>query len=250
MSKQRVLIVDDEPLARGRIRQQVEAIEGYEVAGEAESGLQAIEMAASTRADILLLDIRMPGMNGLEVGRHLSTTEHPPAVIFTTAYSEHALEAFQAHAVDYLLKPVREEKLAAALVAARKLSRAQMQKVDEELDSGRRSHICARVRGDLQLINVTDIYYFKADSKYVEVRHTDGTVLIEESLVTLEKEFEGDFFRVHRNALVASAYVDGLQKGGDGHSYVHMSGITETVEISRRHLPAVRALLKNKAPIG
>ena len=250
MSKRRILIVDDEPLARARIRQQVEAIGGYEVAGEAESGMQAIEMTASTRADILLLDIRMPGMSGLEVGRHLSMTERPPAVIFTTAYSEHALEAFQAHAVDYLLKPVREEKLAAALAAAHKLSRVQIRQLDEDLDNSRRSHICARVRGDLQLINVADIYYFKADSKYVEVRHKDGVVLIEESLVSLEKEFDGDFFRVHRNALVAADYVDGLQKGEDGHSHVHMSEIPETIEVSRRHLPAVRAMLKSNTSRG
>jgi len=241
----RVLIVDDEPLARARLRQQIEAIEGYEVAGEAGSGLQAVEMTVSSGADILLLDIRMPGMDGLEVGRHLSMFEHPPAVIFTTAYSEHALEAFQTHAVDYLLKPVRKEKLVSALAAVHKLSRAQIQQVDDDLDNVKRSHICARVRGDLQLINIADIYYFKADSKYVEVRHKGGVVLIEESLVSLEKEFEGDFFRAHRNALVAPDYIDGLNKGDDGHPYIHISGITDMVEVSRRHLPAVRALLKH-----
>ena len=244
MTDFRILIVDDEPLARARLRQQVEAIDGYEVAGEAENGLQAIEKAATTNADILLLDIRMPEMNGLEVGRHLSQLEDAPAIIFTTAYSEHALEAFHTHAVDYLLKPVREEKLIEALAAARKLSRAQIQHVDEELDSGKRSHICARVRGDLQLINVADIYYFKADSKYVEVRHKGGIVLIEESLVSLEKEFEGDFIRVHRNALVAPAYLDGLRKDGQGHSHLSIKGIEDMIEVSRRHLPGVRAMLK------
>jgi two-component system response regulator AlgR len=245
MSNLRVLIVDDEPLARARLRKQVAAIEGYEVVGEAESGLQALEMVSKSGADILLLDIRMPGMDGLEVGRHVSMSEHPPAVIFTTAYSEHALEAFQAHAVDYLLKPVREEKLRIALGAAHKLSRAQIQQVDEELQGDGRSHICARVRGDLQLIDVADIYYFKADSKYVEVRHRQGHVLIEESLVSLEQEFDAGFFRVHRNALVAKAYIDGLRKDDAGHSYVSLSGIDDSIEVSRRHLPAVRALLKH-----
>lgn len=244
MNVARVLIVDDEPLARARLRKQVAAIDGYEVVGEAESGLQAIEMATASAADILLLDIRMPGMDGLEVGRHLSMSEHPPAVIFTTAFSEHALEAFQAHAVDYLLKPVREEKLRDALQAAHKLSRAQIQQVDEALDSSTRSHICARVRGDLQLINVTDIYFFKADSKYVEVRYKQGHVLIEESLVSLEKEFAAEFCRVHRNALVAREYIDGLKKDDSGHAHLTLEGIPDTIEVSRRHLPAVRALLK------
>lgn len=240
----RILIVDDEPLARTRLAQQIKAIDGYEVAGEAGSGTQAIEMVSSTMADILLLDIRMPGMNGLEVGRHLADIENAPAIIFTTAYSEHALEAFQTHAVDYLLKPVRVEKLTAALAAARKLSRAQIQRVDEALESGKRSHICARVRGDLQLISVVDIYYFKADSKYVEVRHKGGTVLIEESLISLEEEFEGDFYRAHRNALISPKYLDGLKKDDQGHPHLCMTDIKETIEVSRRHLPGVRALLK------
>jgi len=241
----RILIVDDEPLARARLKKQVEAIDGYEVIGEAENGLQAIEKAAETSADILLLDIRMPEMDGLEAGWHLSRLDDPPAIIFTTAYSEHALEAFQTHAVDYLLKPVREEKLSEALAAARKLSRAQIQRVDEDLDSDKRSHICARVRDDLQLINIADIYYFKADSKYVEVRHKAGVVLIEESLVSLEKEFEEDFVRVHRNALVAPGCIEGLKKDNMGHSHLLISGVEDTIEVSRRHLPGVRALLKH-----
>ena len=245
MKPMQVLIVDDEPLARARLRQQVGKLDGYTVAGEAGSGVEAIEMVSSTNADILLLDIRMPGMDGMEVGRHLAMSEQPPAVIFITAYSEHALEAFHTHAVDYLLKPVQSDKLASALSAAHKLTRAQIQQVDEELDGGRRSHICARVRGDLQLINVADIYYFKADSKYVEVRHKLGVVLIEESLVSLEKEFDGDFFRVHRNALVAPAYIDGLKKDESGHMQVSLRDIQDTLEVSRRHLPAVRALLKH-----
>ena len=204
-------------------------------------------MIASTGADIVLLDIRMPGMSGLEIGFHLSTIEHPPAIIFTTAYSDYALEAFQTHAVDYLLKPVRKEKLMLALEAARKLSRAQIQQVGEDMDNGERSHICARVRGDLQLIDVANIYYFKADAKYVEVRHKDGIVLIEETLVSLEREFRDSFFRVHRNALVALAYIDSLAKNPHGQSYVRINGIAETIEVSRRHLSAVRTLLKKNA---
>jgi two-component system response regulator AlgR len=244
MTRSRILIVDDEPLARSRLRQQIERMEQYEIAGEAQDGVQAIRMVAQDNIDIILLDIRMPGMDGLEVGKHLAGLDHAPAVIFTTAYSEHALDAFQAHAVDYLLKPVRPEKLMAALEAAHRLSRVQIRELDEDIDTGKRTHICARVRGDLQLISINEIYFFKADSKYVEVRHKGGSVLIEEPLVALEKEFAGQFMRVHRNALVAPAFLEELRKDEDGHSRLGMNGITDTVEVSRRHLPGVRALLK------
>ena len=244
MKSMKVLIVDDEPLARARLKKITQSIDGYEVVGEAENGLRAIHMAGDTGADILLLDIRMPGMDGLEVGRHLALMENAPAIIFTTAYSEHALEAFESHAVDYLLKPVRQEKLLVALAAARKLSRAQLQRVEEQLDNKKRTHICARVRGNLQLVEISDIYYFKADAKYVEVRHSSGEVLIEESLVSLEVEFANDFIRVHRNALVAPAYIVGLQKDDKGRWYLKFGEIQESIEVSRRHLPSIRTMLK------
>lgn len=244
MKQARILIVDDEPLARTRLRQLIEAMHDYVVAGEAQDGLQAIRMVATDNIDIILLDIRMPGMDGLEVGKHLAGLDRAPAIIFTTAYSEHALDAFQSHAVDYLLKPVRADKLSAALQAAHRISRVQMQQLDGDIDSGKRTHICARVRGDLQLININDIYFFRADSKYVEVRHKGGSVLIEEALVSLEKEFADEFIRVHRNALVAPSFLHELKKDEHGHSHLGLRGITDTIEVSRRHLPGVRALLK------
>ena len=119
-----------------------------------------------------------------------------------------------------------------------------MQQLDEDIDSGKRTHICARVRGDLQLINIKDIYFFKADSKYVEVRHKGGSVLIEEALVSLEKEFADEFVRVHRNALVAPSFLQELKKDEHGHAHLGLRGIMDTIEVSRRHLPGVRALLK------
>lgn len=240
----RILIVDDESLARARLRQLIESMDGYEVAAEAPDGKKAIELIAAGNIDVVLLDIRMPGMSGLEVGRHLCCLTEAPAIIFTTAYNEYALEAFESHAVDYLMKPIRKEKLQDALKAARRLSRLQLQEINQEDDDGRRSHICARVRGDLKLIDLYDIYYFRADSKYVEVRHRHGTTLIEESLISLEKEFENEFLRVHRNALVAPAYIEGLKKDENGHAYLYMKDIEDTIEVSRRHLPGVRALLK------
>jgi len=239
----KVLVVDDEPLARQRLKQQVIGMGGYEVAGEAGNGLQAIEMVEALQPDIVLMDIRMPGMDGLEAGRHLSSLTHPPAIIFTTAYGEHALKAFEVHAVDYLLKPIREEKLIEALHAAKKLSRAQVQEVAQE-GNGARTHICARVRGNLKLIAVDRIYYFRADAKYVEIHHDEGQVLIEESLKSLEDEFGERFLRIHRNALVAPDRLEGLEKDEQGHQQACFQGIDDRVEVSRRHLPRVRALLK------
>ena len=241
----KVLIVDDEPLARARMREQIGAIDGYEAVGEADNGAQAIEQSESLKADVLLLDIRMPGMDGLEASRHLARLQNPPAVIFTTAYNEHALAAFDAHAAAYLLKPVRREQLAAALAAARKLTRAQSDRL-----GGERRHICAYTRGVLRLIAADDIYYFKADAKYVEARHRDGVALIEEPLTALEADFGGRFTRVHRNALVAVAHIVSLEKGGDGNERIRFRGIDDEVNVSRRHLPAVRALFKSGNTAG
>lgn len=241
----KVLIVDDEPLARARLSKQVANIGEFDVVGEASNGQQAIEQVEALQPDVVLMDIRMPGMDGLEAGRHLSALEHPPAIIFTTAYGEYALQAFDVHAVDYLLKPVHEEKLLKALSAAKKLSRMQLQGVTQAKEEGR-THICARVRGALKLIAVDQIYFFKADSKYVEVHHTGGQVLIEEPLKSLEDEFGERLLRIHRNALIFPAWLEGLEKDTKGHSLVCFRGIDDKLEASRRHLPRVRALLKGK----
>lgn len=241
----RVLIVDDEPLARARLRKQLEGHSAHSVAGEAANGMEAITQAESLDPDIILMDIRMPGMDGLEAARHISQANHPPAIVFTTAYGEYALKAFEMHAIDYLLKPIREERLLQALDAAGRITRAQMQQVAQENDE-QRSHICARVRGNLKLIPFTDIFYFKADSKYVEVRHKDGQVLIEESLKSLEDEFGDRLLRVHRNALVLPELVSGLEKDDDGHQHIVFEVIEDTLEVSRRHLPQVRSLLRGQ----
>jgi len=241
----KILIVDDEPLARTRLRQLVEESGDHTIVGEAANGLQAIEQANTLQPDTVLLDIRMPGMDGLEAGRHLSSLDQPPAIIFTTAYGEYALKAFEVHAVDYLLKPIRAEKLLQALDAARQITRAQMQDIAQE-NNAVRTHICARVRGNLKLIALEHIYYFKADAKYVEVHHTGGQVLIEESLKSLEDEFAGRLLRIHRNALVAPAMLAGLEKDDSGQPLALFHGTDDRLEISRRHLPQVRALLKGR----
>ncbi len=247
----KVLIVDDEPLARTRLKMQLSSIGGYEFLGEAGNGLDAIDKAELLKADILLLDIRMPDMNGIEVGKYFAGKDNPPAIIFTTAYSEHALQAFESHAVAYLLKPVHRDKLEAALLSACKLTRAQADGISrsdgvkEEIGSARKQ-ICARIRGNLRLIDLADIYYFRADSKYVEVYYEGGQVLIEESLASLEQEFETEFIRIHRNALVAKSRITSLEKDGEGRGHVLVIDTEDRIVISRRHLPAVRALFRDQ----
>lgn len=242
----KVLIVDDEPLARERLRRFCEEdLSGYSVVAEASDGAAAIREAQQHTPDVVLLDVRMPGMDGIEAARHLAELEPAPAVIFTTAYDDYALDAFAVHAVGYLLKPVRCDKLEDALKIAAKPNAVQLAALRG--DSGKpraRSHISARVRGNLVLIKIEDILYFQADQKYITVRHAGGEVLIEEALKDLEEEFGDRFVRIHRNALVALAGIVALERDALGRTVVKLKGITETLEVSRRHLPGLRATLK------
>jgi two-component system, LytTR family, response regulator AlgR len=237
------LVVDDEALARGRLRQMLEELEGLEVCGEAANGREALLQCEVLRPDLVFLDIRMPVMDGLETARHLAAGERPPAVVFTTAYEEHALEAFETHALDYLLKPVRRERLRAAVERVRRLGHGQVAPA-AMLESAGRSHICARVRGSLQVLPIEDIRYFQADNKYVTARGTEQALLIEEALKALEEEFADRFLRIHRNALVAKACVKALEKDAEGRCLVVLEGVDEKLEVSRRHAPELRRWLR------
>jgi len=242
----KALVVDDEPLARERLATLIGEIAGVEVAGEATNGVEALEAAARLRPDVVLLDIRMPVMDGLEVARHLDAIESPPAVIFCTAYQDHALEAFEANAVDYLVKPIRAERLGAALAKAQRLSGTVVRRVEMSSEPGRRrSHLCARVRGSLVLVAVGDIDYLLAEDKYVVVHHAKGEVLIEEPLTQLEEEFGDRFVRIHRNCLVALAKLSGLDRAADGRVLARVSGASVPLEVSRRNLPALRKLVRS-----
>jgi len=241
----KILVVDDEAHARARMRRMLETIGDCTVCGEAANGNEALSMTEQSQPDVLLMDIRMPGMDGLEAARHLQILEQPPAIIFTTAYNDYALPAFETHAVDYLLKPVRQERLADALRHARRLTRAQtaaLKFADES--QGARQRICARVRGSLQLIPLEEIRYFQADQKYVTVCTGAGSILIEETLKSLEEEFTGQFMRIHRNALIAIRYLNGMEKTVDGHYRVELQDVDVGLEVSRRHIAAVRKLGK------
>ncbi|MCP4406886.1 MAG: response regulator transcription factor [Gammaproteobacteria bacterium] len=242
----KVLVVDDERPARERLIHMLSSMQGMEPVGEASNGMEAVQLVQTVRPDVVLMDIRMPGMDGLEASRHLAEMEEPPAIIFTTAYSEHALEAFDSHAVGYLVKPIRQERLQQSLGKSQKLTQAQLRKLSRESHNTGRSHICARVRGNLELIPVDKIVYFQADQKYITVRHTKGEVLIEDALKNLEIEFKEKLIRIHRNALVNTPYVSGMEKSRDGRFLVNFRSIDDKLEISRRHVAEVRKFLKSR----
>ncbi len=241
-----ILITDDEPLARERLRSMLDEL-AHAVVAEAANGEQALQLCEQQQIDVILLDIRMPGMDGLETAHHLMQMPDPPAIIFTTAYDEYALKAFKTHAVDYLLKPVHLRELGAALTAATRFSRAQQTALDElELEISTPSYIRAQVKGSLHLIPVEDIYYFQADQKYVSIGYSEGEVLIDDSLVTIEQRYP-QLLRIHRNALVVRSHITALEKDEDGRCCVRLSGCNKRLEISRRHLPEVRRWLKKQS---
>ena len=241
-----VLIVDDELLARQRLRKMLSATAEYQIVGEAETGEDAVRKTQSSHPDVVLMDIRMPGMDGIEAARYISRMDKPPAIIFTTAFSDHALNAFETHAIDYLLKPIKQSRLEAALDAAKRMNKAQLSQLREDETGGARQKICVKSRGSLELIPIEEIVYFKADQKYVTLRTTDQEYLIEEPLKTLEQEFLHQFIRIHRNALVAQNGLNGLTKDKEGRICISFNNIDDLLEVSRRHLPCIRKKLRSR----
>ena len=245
-----VLIGDDEPLARDRLRRMLEKVPATICVGEAENGSQVLAQVVEHKPDLILLDIKMPGMDGLQVAKRLSESESPPAIIFCTAYDEHAIQAFKVNAVDYLLKPVRQDDLARALQKARQVNKTQLQAMREELalpqsgqpEQEQRQYISANNRRGIDLVAVADVRYFLADQKYVTARHSQGETLIAETLKDLETEFSNRFVRVHRNALVALPYVEKLEHR-DNQYCLRLQGVAEPLAVSRRHAAEIKQLL-------
>lgn len=243
----RILIADDEAPARERLQRLLSECEGgHQVVGEAADGREAVAACEHLYADLVLLDISMPGMDGLEAAERLARLEPPPAVILVTAYTEHALDAFERRVEDYLVKPVRRERLQAALDRLCVATRPQRQALLEMgRDGSKRSHLSAYYRGDLQTVPLEEVVYLQAEHKYVVVHHDDGNLLLDESLKSLEEEFPELFIRIHRNALVARRHVSGLEKGEDGAALVRLRGCDERLLVSRRHLPEIRRWLRS-----
>jgi two-component system response regulator AlgR len=241
-----VLVVDDEQPARERLQRLVAELPGFSVTGACANGADALALVGKLQPAVVLLDIRMPGMTGIEVARHLGALEEPPAIVFTTAYDEYALQAFESHAVGYLLKPVRRERLEDALKHASRLSSPQLRELaTSEQPLAVRQHVAARVRDELKLIPVKDIRFFRAEQKYVTVRHSRGEDLIEESLRQLEDEFARDFVRVHRSLLVAVAQIEALERTADGYE-LRLRGEVDALPVSRRQVADLRKRLAGR----
>jgi len=237
----KLLIVDDEPLAQQRMKQLLAGIEQVESIRTANNGMKAIEACQVEKPDVILMDIRMPGMDGLEAAQHISKIEEPPAIIFTTAYDEYALDAFNVSAIDYLLKPVRGQDLQAAIEKACSLNSAQLNTVKSQHEG--RANITAKISGNIRLIPVKNIVYFQAELKYVTVKYLDGETIIEDTLKELQHEFSKSFVRIHRNAIVAKKFIKGIYRNPQGHSFVILGDEEKKLEISRRHLSEIKKLV-------
>jgi two-component system response regulator AlgR len=241
-----LIIADDEAPARNRLRELLADIPQVALLAEAKNGKEVVAQAEASQPDVVLLDIRMPGMDGIEAARHLQKMAVPPAVIFTTAYDNYAMQAFDMNAVDYLLKPIRSERLQTALHKARALLPKQLEAIATL--QPQRSHLSILERGRILLIPIGEIIYLRAELKYITVRTASREYLLEESLTHLEQEFGATFLRLHRNCLVAQAYIAGFEKRSDNDQgekqwVALLREVPETIAVSRRQQHLVREIL-------
>ena len=242
-----VFIVDDESPARHRLKELLSDCTAQltlEVVGEASNGLDALEQLSLIHADVVLVDIRMPQMDGIELARHLNKLPKPPVVIFTTAYDDYAIKAFELYAIDYLLKPIRLGRLFEALTRARSALPLRIEEL-QELIPDPRKNLSIHERGKIYLIPIEQVLYMRAELKYVTVRTVEREYLIEEPLVGLEKEFSMRFVRIHRNCLAAKDQIEGFERvaegeGGEAHWTVKLKGLEEKLPISRRQQAIVK----------
>jgi two-component system response regulator AlgR len=253
----KVFIADDEAPARERLKELLHDIAGdvpTVVAGEAANGIEALERLPSSGAQVLLVDIRMPGMDGLELARHVSSLENAPAVVFVTAHDKHAVEAFDLNALDYLLKPVRAARLATALKKAASAGAPRRESLARAAEAPR-EYLSVAERNRIVLVPVKDILFLRAEQKYVTVRTREREHLIEESLIALEREFCAPeliypFVRIHRNCLVARAVIRGFERTGGGEEEAHwqvvIDGLPERLPVSRRQWPTVREIVAER----
>lgn len=244
----RVVILDDEALARERLLRLVESLPNYRVEAAFADGLEAIRQIEILKPDLALLDISMPGVSGIEVARHISGFPEAPAIVFCTAFDEYAVQAFEAGAVGYILKPVRPEKLRAALESASRLNKlqlSQLPRTEEVEDPAQIDKQCLRVKSQrgIQLVPMAEVFCFVADGKYVTAKHSGGETLLEESLAALEEQTAGVFIRCHRSALVRIDAIVSLDRAPDGSHCVSLSEKSISLPVSRRHISDIRGIL-------
>jgi len=241
----KVLIVDDELLARSRLRTLLGDCSAptASVEAEAANASQAMEWLQRQPVDVALIDIHMPGADGLSLAQTLRTLPNPPAVVFVTAHAEHAVQAFELDAVDYLTKPVRLERLQAALQKVERLMQPE-RRLAPDLPQ---EVLIIQDRGRTERVPLAQVLYLKAELKYITVRTQAKSYILEGSLNELEEKYPARFMRIHRNALIAKPAVRALEKHYDAEEgegwAVRLDGIEERLFVSRRQLAAVRALV-------
>lgn len=242
-----VYIVDDESLARDRLKRLIESIPNYTVIGEAENGEIAITAIPKIDPDIVLLDIRMPGEDGMAVAEKLSQLKHTPAIIFCTAYDEYAISAFKFNAIGYLLKPVRNEELIQALSNAQKLNQLQVKQAKQQISTKTEDAkvFVANTWQGQELIPFDDIYFFKSDHKYLTVVHEHGETLSDQTLKYLEVEYQDLLIRAHRNTLINKRFISGLIKKQDGHYEINIKNCSQNISVSRRHVSDIKDYLNS-----
>lgn len=240
----KVLLADDEPLAQDRLRRMLEMEKDFTVVGTACNGRQALQLVEQLQPDIILLDIRMPDMDGLETARHLTRLTQSPAIIFCTAFDEYAISAFEVNAIGYLLKPVRQKQLLAALERAKKISTLQWQKLSALVTP--RKHLCSRSHRGIELLELAEISHFMANQKCVIAHYQGREIIVDESLKELEKELERSFLRIHRNCLVAIKWIRGLQRTSTGQGQILLKDLIEPLDVSRRHLAKAKRALEGQ----
>jgi two-component system response regulator AlgR len=249
----RIFLIDDESPARIRMRTVLGDLQAELpniVVGEAGNGEEALARLPDATPDVVLVDIHMPQMSGMELARHLANLERRPAVIFVTAHDQYAIEAFEVNALDYLLKPVRAQRLVAALTKARGAGAPPAEALERAAQTqGPRRFLSVSERGRILLVPVAEIVYLKAELKYVTVRTAEREHLVEESLTNLEQEFGAQFVRIHRSALVSRTAVRGFERitdeDGEGAGWaVILEGCDDRLPVSRRQWPAVKGLAK------
>jgi two-component system response regulator AlgR len=242
----KILIVDDEPLARQRLTALVHETGIGQVVAELGNGKDIVNVVRTYHVDVVLLDIRMPGVDGMQAAHRLEGLYPAPAIIFTTAFGDRAMEAFDQRAADYLLKPIRKDRLEQALRRAYTLLHSANNPIPkQETKPPTRSHISANVRGNIVLVPIKEIAFFTAEEKYISLTWSKGEVLINETLKELEQEFAGQFLRIHRSTLVAIAHISSMNRDKAGHFFIKLKALEINLEVSRRHLPIVRDVLKD-----
>lgn len=240
-----VFIVDDEELARERLKRLIESFPEYRVVGEAENGDQALKGIPTCSPDIILLDIRMPGTDGLTVAQNITSMPQPPAIIFCTAYDDYAISAFKYNAIGYLLKPVRKEELLNALNSSQKLNQLQIKQAEAHIASSipDTKNFVANTWQGQEIIPFDNIYFFKSDQKYLTVAHKNGETLSDQTLKDLEQNYPELLIRAHRNTLINKVYIASLIKDQEGHYHVQIKNTDHIVPVSRRHTADIKAFL-------